>query len=440
MYKKRIISILGLIIFCLFLIQPVASWPTDGNNGMYYVQTNPDSSSPNLNTTLNLSQWKTNEETFHDQVTSLTYVSTGSSPKSLGSATSYAVNTVLVKDSKYLYILVQVTTPIPDLNKTSFGFGVGFTNSTMLTKVGVDVNKVVSGNTLTGAMLMQTEFDRKVAYYNGSNTITHDLLGCLFTPGQNCTGRRLQPGVPDTSIDFHAKAGLYNDLPYAEFKVPLIPKNATQNIEITPNSDKNTFIKIVFDPYSDIFLNGHGGAATHVLTLTFSPRCFFCQPPPGMSTLSVVFNSVFAIIVSAMAVSFLLSSRLESFGKMMPYINVNEEKAKESLIMEMAYFNSNLPSVVAMGFFTLESLIAFAYGLWAQWGITGIFINGIPLILGSVAVFDLIRRNYNPVEHPEKKKIGVPFEESKAVWILPPAFLGIVLFMLVFIGINVIST
>ena len=113
----------------------------------------------------------------------------------------------------------------------------------------------------------------------------------------------------------------------------------------------------------------------------------------------------------------------------------------KSVIMEIGYYNSSFVALFALFYFWFLALAQVLYGWWANWGLTGLYVNFPALALSTFAGYDQIKRNHNPQDVPEdeRRKLGKDVEKTNSLWIFPPAFLGTILFMLVFIGIDVIS-
>ncbi|MHA2172489.1 MAG: hypothetical protein ACXAB7_21675 [Candidatus Kariarchaeaceae archaeon] len=280
-------------------------------------------------------------------------------------------------------------------------------------------------------------FDRKVAFYNGSTTEKFDLHACS---GAACvTTRDLTPGINDTETEFDVAYGENTDgNPFFEFAFPF-DVNADEDVEIT----EGVHLKLIANPYEDLTegLIGHGGKGTTDLELSHSKEKFIERPEGPMDGLSIAFNLIFAVLVVGLSLAFILSARSEKIANKLWRVNITEEMANQSLLLELGYYNSSFLSLFSLFFFMLYSMIAFVYGFWARWGVTGMLINGIPMIISIFAFVDLARRNYNPQEIPEeeRKQLGRDVEKTGAVWIVPPVFLGLTLFMLVFIGIDVIT-
>ena len=150
---------------------------------------------------------------------------------------------------------------------------------------------------------------------------------------------------------------------------------------------------------------------------------------------------MFGLLVTGISLSIFFANRSDKLAKKFWSVKITEQQVNTSVIMEIAYYNSSFLGIFGLFFFWLYSLIAVIYGWWANWGNTGLLINGIPLVIASVTFLDLIKRNHNPQDVPkeERKDLGPDVETTGGLWIVPPIFLLIILFMLVFIGIDVIS-
>ncbi|MHA2251609.1 MAG: hypothetical protein ACXAD7_14690 [Candidatus Kariarchaeaceae archaeon] len=367
---------------------------------------------PEIDGEISDNEWKTDEDTYQDTIDGLIY--------DQGSQTTIKLDLIALRDGSNLYLLVTVLTEVADAPGSNISVGIAFADESM------------------DGLAMSSSFDRKVAYYNGS-TYEYDLHACSQDLGNCLTIRDLTPGLFDTDTEFIAEYGETSDgRSFFEFQIPLV---GDENEDIL--IQEGTHLRILINPYANIVdgLTGHGLKATKDLKISYSKEAFFERPEGPMEPLAVVFNSVFAIFVIAIALMFILSGRSENIAKKLWRVDVTKEMANKSILMEIAYYNSSFLSMFALFFFMLYSLIAFVYGFWANWGLPGALINGIPTVLSIYAFIDLAKRNYNPQDMTEEEapRFGKNMEKSGALWIIPPLFLGLVLFMLVFIGIDVIS-
>ena len=298
---------------------------------------------------------------------------------------------VLLKDNDYLYALVTFLTEISDpVANGSMSVGLAFAPEPF-------------------RLQMQNSLDRKIAYYNGENTTQYDLYKC--SPCE--TPRDFQPGVDDAdSPEFEAEYGK-NTNSFFEFKIPLVADSA-EDMSVT----EGIFIKIVINPYGNVYYNGHGNIGSDELQIQFTPRSFFPRPEAGIDSASLYFNAYLGLIVSAIALRFLYGSRNEKLAKKLWIINVTEDMANKSLLMEIAYYNSSFLSMMAVFFFGMESFLALLYGIWAGWGSIGIVFSGIPLVLSIVTFVDLGMNNQNPQDE-DYSKVGVEMSKSPKFWLIP---------------------
>jgi hypothetical protein len=193
--------------------------------------------------------------------------------------------------------------------------------------------------------------------------------------------------------------------------------------------------------YNASILVGHGAIASNSLEVTFEQKSFFPRPEGPMDNLALIFTMIFSIIIIAMSLMSILTQRNDKLAEKFLRVDITEEMRDKSVIMEIGYYNSSFVSLFGLFYFWLLALVSVLYGWWANWGLKGLLVNLPALILSSFAGYDLIKRNHNPQDIPEerRRKIGRDVEKSNALWLFPPTFLGLVLFMLVFIGIDVIS-
>ncbi len=388
------IAILAMII----LITNASAFPFES---IYVEQIT--GTSPEIDGELTTDEWFTTEEQFKENVDTLVFEE--------GSATEVQIELVMLKDNDYLYVLVTFLTQISDpVANGSMSVGIAFAPE--------PIN-----------LQMQNTLDRKIAYYNGENTTQYDLHKC--SPCE--IARDFQPGVDDAdSPEFEAEYGKSTNS-FFEFKIPLVTSNS-EDMPIT----EGMFIKIVINPYGNIYYNGHGNIGSDELQVQFTPRSFFPRPEAGIDNASLYFNAYLGLIVSAIALRFLYGSRNEKLAKKLWIINITEDMANKSLLMEIAYYNSSFLSMTVVFFFGMESFLALLYGIWAGWGMIGYIFSGIPLLLSIITLVDLGKNNKNPQDE-DYSKVGVEMSKSPKFWLIPALFLGNILLMLVIIGLNVLG-
>ena len=388
------IAILAMII----LISNASAFPFES---IYVEQI--AGTSPKIDGELTTDEWITTEDPFKENIDLLVYEK--------GSATEVQIELVLLRDSENLYILVTFLSEISDpVANGSMSVGVALAPESIRNQ-------------------MQNSYDRKIAYYNGVNTTQYDLHKC--SPCE--TARDFQPGVDDAdSPEFEAEYGKDTNS-FFEFKIPIVASSA-EDLGIT----EGIFIKIVVNPYGNIYYEGHGNIGSDELQIQFSPRSFFPRPEAGIDGPSLYFNAYLGIVVSAIALRFLYGSRNEKLAKKLWIINVTEDMANKSLLMEIAYYNSSFLSMMVVFFFGMESFITLLYGIWAGWGVIGYVFSGIPLLLSIITLVDLGKNNKNPQDEGYSK-LGVEMSKSGKFWLVPTLFLGNILLMLVIIGLNVLG-
>jgi len=408
--------IVALLAMLALLFAPSSkAWPSADQGGHYYVVKVDPSKAPTPDGKLAKDEWSTQEEYFKDTYGSLTY--------NEGPETGISISLVMLTDGQFLYVKVTWENTVTDGSSPN-SIGLAFANTK------------ISG--------MSSTYDRKVSYFDGSSMNSTDLFNCDNSPSTVnittfCAGSHFRPGVPDTEpADFQSAFG-FDGKPFHEFKIPLNPTNVTEDLPISIGGDNPTYMKIVVNPFNNIAHpdEGHAGIGSDIIKLEDVKRCFFCQPEGPMDGNAKVFNTFFALVISGIFLSFLVSARSESIAKKLWKVDVSEDMAKHSVIMEMAYYNSSFLSLLVTVFFGLYSLIGFLYGFWANWGMTGAIINGIPLVLGILTAVDLVMRNQNPQEMEYRP--GTDVSEAGKFWLVPTLFLATTLLMLVFIGIDVIA-
>ncbi|MDH5402401.1 MAG: hypothetical protein OEY49_07920 [Candidatus Heimdallarchaeota archaeon] len=376
------------------------AWPADS---IYVQETD---TPPILDGNIEGTEWMTEEESFREDVAD----------------SGFRIRLTILRDSENLYVLAIVTTNGFNLESNkNFSIGIAFS----------DTNKAGMGNTL----------DRKVVSVNETGLTLYDLHNCINSVAGDCSGRNYAPGVLDLEEpEYNAALGFSDDGDAVfEFTFPLI----TDGVESLSDMEikEGSYIQFIFNKNSDIMTNGgagHGATATDRLEIAYEPRCFFCKPEEGMDTFAIVFNIFMAIIV--MTIQFVLFSGVSSKQNAEKYwkIDVTKEMANNSILMDMAYYNSSFISIVVSGFFTMYSLIAVLYGsLWASWGISGYLINGIPTAFGLLTIFKLKKANYDPSKL-EGGKPGISLDDAKNSKLIPVALLVVVLIMTTFIGLSVI--
>lgn len=358
---------------------------------------------PEIDGDLTADEWFTTEDQFKENIDLLVYEE--------GSATEVQIELVLLRDNDNLYVLITFLSEISDpVANGSMSVGIAFAPEPIRNQ-------------------MQNTLDRKIAYYNGENTTLYDLYKC--SPCE--TARDFQPGADDAdSPEFEAEYGKSTNS-FFEFKIPLVASNA-EDMSIT----EGMFIKIVINPYGNIYYNGHGNIGSDELQVQFSSRSFFPRPEAGIDGPSLYFNAYLGIMVTAIALRFLYGSRNEKLAKKLWIINVTEDMANKSLMMEIAYYNSSFLSMMVVFFFGMESFITLLYGIWAGWGFIGYIFSGIPLLISIITFIDLGKNNKNPQDEGYSK-LGVEMAKASKFWLVPTLFLGNILLMLVIIGLNVLG-
>ena len=433
--KIQLFFISIAILSILVLPNQINAWPSSDQGGLYWV--NEVTTAPVIDGVLEDSEWSSGEETFRETFSqALVYGDTQFyNGQNVNGMT--LVVTMLIDDQN-LYVKVVWETNVLDGN-THNSIGLAFAAE-------------------DPAAMRQT-MDRKVAFFNAttSQTTTYDLWNCesvdeetIAFYGENVNDTvtdvpsfcglegHYQPGVMDSEVEFSSAFGFDEETSQAfyEFQIPRDTGNSMEDWLI----EEGTVIEIVGNPFGNMaeLGVGHGAVGTNPLVISFEERCFFCQPGEGMNGNAIAFNAFFALMISAIFATFIISGQNKEFAKKMWKVKVTEDMAAESVIMEMAYYNSSFLSLLVVGFFMMYSGIGLLYGLWAQWGFIGLLINGIPLALGAVAGVDLLMRNHNP-QTETSEALGTDVHDSGKFWLVPTLFLAVTLLMLVFIGIDVIA-
>lgn len=442
--SKRKLLLMGISIFIIFIfVTPVSSWPDE--QGDYYVMEIEDQA-PNINGELDRDdEWTTDEEFYRDSISSLVFDDSN--------IDSITVNTVILRDVNFLYIKVNIESPDISADQP-ISVGIALSDGP------IDVNtKNLFEDTATAedGLGMQSTEDRKVSYFDGNSVNNTDFHGCrLYTNlTEWCTGDNYQPGVPDqTNFDAFHGYDEENEQVFFEFKLPLTNNETVideegntvnTDLSIPIDNEQRTHLKILVNPTDNMAASGvgHGNQGTNELILQYEPRCFFCRPEGPIDTASLIFNGLFAVTISGIFLAFIFSGHSEAVARRLWRVDVSEDMAEKSVLMEMAYYNSSFISLLVASLFFMYSIIAFLYGFWANWGPEGAILNGIPTLFGLIAIVDLISRNKNPQELSEEElkrlKVGTDVQESSTFWIVPTLFLFTTLFMLVFIGISVIT-
>ena len=407
MLKRSIYLICILGLLAIISANNTFAWPSSS----YYVQE--VDTAPTVDGVIDIGEWDTDEDKFEETIEGLVF--------NYGTQSSIKIEVIVLRDTSNLYVLVKVLSEITG-GSNNMSIGLAFSDKNM---DGVLMS-------LPGSSI----FDRKVASYNGSHVITYDFHACS---GAECsTPRSVTPGVSDTTVDFNADYGNPDGTPFFEWQIPL-DGDLSEDIIIGEGSH----MKILVNPYVDIAekLNGHGGRSSKNLEFSYSQEALFERPEGPMDTMAIIFNSIFALLVSGMGIVFILSARNDKFAQRAWRVNITEKMANDSTLMEIGYYNSSFLGLFSLSYFMMYSVIALIYGFWANWGVPGLIINGIPSIICIIAFIDLAKRNHNPQEIPEEEKKPVEDDVLKTggLWIVPPLFLGLVLIMLLFIGIDVIS-
>lgn len=397
----------GLAVLMLFMfLTPSSAFP---DSSIYSQLTD---TAPVVDGSIGVDEWTTEEEVFQHTLSGINYVT--------GESADADLEVTTLRDDTFIYFLIKAET---DTTTGNFSLGMAFSN-----------------NPIKG---MNSALDRKFAYWNTTTTQVYDLH---FNVGE--IPRGIQPGSDDLDADgFTAAYGEDGSQRFFEFAIPMNPSNTTSDVPI----GEGTNIKIVINPFRNIYETGigHGGIATDQLSITFEPRAFFQRPPAGMNTLTMVFVGLFALLVSSVSLVFIFSGRSDKLAKKVWVINTTEKMAQQSILQEIAYYNSNFLSMIFSFLLFMYSVVTFAYSFWAQWYVTvdgdasfvAYFITIPPLLLTALAIFDLGKRNENLQlrDKDERIKAGVDMNNSGKLWLIPTSFLVLVLFMLVFIGIDVIT-
>lgn len=389
-----------VLLFLVLLVVPSSAFPADS----IYVEST--TTVPVIDGTVGENEWTTSEEVFKESLTGLSFLD--------GKQTEMSLEIIILKNDTHIFFLIKVDTTVSDSDGS------------------ISVGVAIADKPFTS---MASALDRKVISWNTTHVITHDLFFCA-----SCADiRAYTPGLDDETNDIQAGFSQDGDVKQFEFSFPLTAENVTEDITITEES----YIKFVINPYGDMYAGqaGHSATATGQLQISFEPRGFFQRPEAGIDSLTTIFIGIFALLISGVAMMFILSGRDPSFAEKTWVINVTEKMAHQSNLMEVAYYNSSFLSMVLEGFLLIYAIIATAYGFWAGWGVTGYILNGVPLILTAYALYDLGKRNENLTLKlkDQRKKVGVDMNSSPKLWVIPVVFLSLVLFMLVFIGIDVIT-
>ncbi|MHA2503684.1 MAG: hypothetical protein ACXAE3_12530 [Candidatus Kariarchaeaceae archaeon] len=418
MMKGKLLVVVAFLTMLALFFAPAQAWPSDDQGGWYYV--NEATGAPTIDGEISGDEWLTNEEFFKDTYGSLSF--------DQGTESGLAISIIiLTADDDNLYIKVTWEAGVID-DVTPNSIGLAF-----------------ASNPILG---MQSTWDRKIAYYDGAGeTTSYDLFGCLNAGYDGgCNGTKLQPGVVDSDpVEFESAFGFDTDTNKAffEFKIPMTATNDMEDLDLSVGTggETGTYLKIVVNPYDNIANEGvgHGAVGSGNVILQDTPRCFFCRPESGgqMDSNSFVFNAFFGLMISAIFLSFVVSRRNEGIAEKLWKVDITEDMKDESVIMEMAYYNSNFLSVMITVFFSIYALIGLLYGFWAQWGMQNIIVNGLPLVIGIFTTVDLIRTNQDPADMESRP--GTDVNESEKFWLVPTLFLAVTLLMLVFIGIDVIA-
>ncbi len=422
------------ILSILVLPNQINAWPSSDQGGLYWV--NEVTTAPVIDGVLEGNEWSSGEETFRETFSQAlvygdTQFYTGQNVNGMT-----LVVTMLIDDQNLYVKVVWETNVLDDLTSNSIGLAFSAEDP----------------------QAMSWTMDRKVAFFNASTsqTTTYDLWNCESVDDETLVEYGLdpqnassvpefcgleghyQPGVMDSEVEFLAAFGFDDETSQAfyEFQIPRDTGNSMEDWLI----EEGTVIEIVGNPFGNMaeLGVGHGAVGTNPLVISFEERCFFCQPGEGMNGNAIAFNAFFALMISAIFATFIISGQNKEFAKKMWKVKVTEDMAAESVIMEMAYYNSSFLSLLVVGFFMMYSGIGLLYGLWAQWGLIGLLINGIPLALGAVAGVDLLMRNHNP-QAENSEALGTDVHDSGKFWLVPTLFLAVTLLMLVFIGIDVIA-
>ncbi len=343
-----------------------------------------------------------------------------------GPATEITFNVIILRNVTHIFFLVKF-----DLNDDT-----GYEGN-------ASIGIAISDNEVVG---MPSSQDRKIIYHNAntSQTETFDLHNCELSA---CTAvsedltqafRDRTPGKLDTTNNLEGAYGDDGSTRFFEVAFPLLADDE-EDVSIV----QGTHVKIVINPYLSIWHDnvGHANQGTNNLEILLKSDAFIERPEGPMDVLAKVFTGLFSLIIIGMSLLLLVSARYDKFAERFLRVNITEKMANESVLMEIGYYNSSFISLFSLFYFWLFSLVTVVYGWWANWALVGVLINGPALVISTYTMYDLVKRNHNPQDLPEeeRRKLGREVEETNALWIFPPLFLGSVLFMLVFIGIDVIT-
>lgn len=418
--KTMVLFGLSAVIISTLMISAVKAWPNDS----IYVQ-DIGSRKITIDGKASSGEWNTAEEKYSDTVSGL----------SVFNASRVSYDLVMLRNSTTLFIKLTYTLNNYDgyIGNASIGFA-------------LSNNGPFNG-------LMSSSEDRHAFYHNATTpevaanpaAVVYDLHNCKLT--DNCNGTRsfypgimddVQNGVGGFTYDTSTQVSTW------ELAMPLAGDGSVQDVTIQPG----VYCLFIINPYQDIFTGNftsdgqlaHGGKGTDQLQISFKARSFFPRPTGPMDPLAITFNLIFSLIIITISALFYFSARNDALAAKLWRVDITQEMADHSLLMEIGYYNSSFVSLFSLFYMWAYSLFAVIYGWWANWGGIGFAITIPTFIVASVAGVDLILRNENP-QAPgyEKREIGKEVESTSSLWFFPPAFLGLTLFMLVFIGINVVT-
>ncbi len=400
--KKILLLGLSIMVLLVFVTQSSA-FSADAIYSQYVED------GPTIDGTISDGEWVTEEEVFQETLTGLAIT---------GAPVDMKIDITTLRNESHIFFLVKVLTKLPNSNG-NLSVGIALAADPIATMVSIP--------------------DRKVAFWNTSNTILHDLYF-----NENGGIRGFTPGSDDPEdINFDAKYGEDGEDRFFEFAIPMAPADTNYDLPIKDG----IHVKFIVNPFNNMYegQNGHGAKGSDDLEISFSPRSFFQRPPPGMDTMTMIFVGFFALLVSGVAITFIYSGISESFSRKVWVIKTTEKMAQQSILQEIAYYNSNFLSMLLSFFLLLYSSVTLAYSFWAQWyteSILPYFITIIPLVLSLYALIDLGKRNENlhlKENIEDRMKKGSDMNKSDKLWLVPTTFLILVLLMLVFIGIGVLS-
>ncbi|MCE7733337.1 MAG: phage holin family protein [Candidatus Heimdallarchaeota archaeon] len=407
-HNKLLILIIGLSL-AFSLVNQVQAWPDAS------IFVDEASTAPLMDGTIDAGEWDTEEDVFSETVSALAFDE---------GTVDITYSIVILKDDDNAYFLIQFTLS-PDSAYTG----------------NASIGLALEAGKIAG---MNSANDRKIIYNNVSSgqTDNYDLFYCDSACGGNdYNARDERPGRMDDNNDIVSSGyGEDGTTKFFEFAITL----GGTGEQDTPMAE-GTNLKLVINPFANLYnvssIVGHGGLGSNGIEVTFTPKSFFPRPEGPMDGLSMAFTGLFSVVVIGMSLALIITARNDKLAEKFLRVEITEEMKNKSVIMEIGYYNSGFIALFSLLYFWILALAQVLYGWWANWGLIGFLINFPALALSTFAGYDQIKRNHNPQDLPEeeRRKLGKDVEKTNGLWIFPPAFLGLVLFMLVFIGIDVIS-